>query len=260
MIILLLDIGNTSVKIGIADQQTILTSYVMPTDIRQGSDCLGLQMTSFLQHAELAEKKVRAVLVSSVVPAMNPIVKQACRRYFQVEARFAHLDLSVPLINGYAHPAEVGADRLVAAYAARHLFPDSRSVISVDYGTATTFDCVTDDRYLGGLICPGIMSSLSALSVRTAQLPKIALIPNNHTPIVGRDTVTSLNHGFLFGFASMTEGLLARLKDSLEGDVATVITGGFAQELSGVLHCVDAVHADLILEGLHLLWRHGITN
>ena len=136
-------------------------------------------------------------------------------------------DLPIPLENRYERPNEVGADRLVGAFGARRLLPDVRSVVSVDYGTATNFDCVTGNAYLGGLICPGVMSSLGALATRTAQLPRIALTAHADVPIVGRSTVTSLNHGFLFGFASMTEGLYARLTKTFEGPVAFVATGGF---------------------------------
>ena len=118
---------------------------------------------------------------------------------------------------------------------ARRLLPDVRSVVSVDYGTATNFDCVTGNAYLGGLICPGVMSSLGALATRTAQLPRIALTAHADVPIVGRSTVTSLNHGFLFGFASMTEGLYARLTKTLEGPIAFVATGGFAPDGRAIL-------------------------
>ena len=119
---------------------------------------------------------------------------------------------------------------------------------------ATNFDCVTGNAYLGGLICPGVMSSLGALATRTAQLPRIALTAHADVPIVGRSTVTSLNHGFLFGFASMTEGLYARLTKTLEGPVAFVATGGFAPDVARVVDCFDLVRPDLVLEGLRLLW------
>lgn len=161
-----------------------------------------------------------ACVVVPSCPAWTPLVRHACERYLDLKPLFAHHDLPIPLENHYERPTEVGADRLVGAFGARRLFPDARSVVSVDYGTATNFDCVTGNAYLGGLICPGVMSSLGALASRTAQLPRIALCTHSEAPIVGRSTVTSLNHGFLFGFASMTEGLYARLTKTLEGPVA----------------------------------------
>ena len=212
---LLIDIGNTSLKIGVAGIEGLVASYTLPTDTQQSGDGLGLQLAYLLGHAGFGTPgtgpgnvALDGCVISSVVPGMNPLVAHACERFLELTPRFAHRDLPIPLENRYERPNEVGADRLVGAFGARRLLPDVRSVVSVDYGTATNFDCVTGNAYLGGLICPGVMSSLGALATRTAQLPRIALTAHADVPIVGRSTVTSLNHGFLFGFASMTDGLL----------------------------------------------------
>ena len=261
MYALLIDIGNTSLKIGVAGREGLLASYTLPTDTTQSGDGLGLQLAYLLGHAGFGtpaslDGKVAldACMVSSVVPGMNPLVTHACQRFLELRPQFAHRDVPVPLENRYERPNEVGADRIVGAFGARRLFPEARSVVSVDYGTATNFDCVTGNAYLGGLICPGVMSSLGALATRTAQLPRIALTAHESAPIVGSSTVTSLNHGFLFGFASMTEGLYARLTKTLEGPVAFVATGGFAPDVARVVSCFDLVRPDLVLEGLRLLW------
>lgn len=263
---LLIDIGNTSLKIGLSGPDAVITSYTLPTDPKQSGDSLGFQLACLLGHAGVAIPGIQvfgdtpaphpeACIISSVVPGMNPLLRHACERYLGLHPLFACRDLPVPLANHYERPDEVGADRLVAAFGARRLFPDARSVVSVDYGTATTFDCVTDNAYLGGLICPGVMSSLGALATKTAQLPRIALTTRSDIPIMGRSTVTSLNHGFLFGFAAMTEGLCTRLQHSLEGPVAFVATGGFAPDVARIVNCFDLVRPDLILEGLRLLWQ-----
>ncbi|GAB7513086.1 type III pantothenate kinase [Bilophila wadsworthia] len=258
---LLIDIGNTSLKIGVAGIEGLVASYTLPTDTQQSGDGLGLQLAYLLGHAGFGTPgtgpgnvALDGCVISSVVPGMNPLVAHACERFLELTPRFAHRDLPIPLENRYERPNEVGADRLVGAFGARRLLPDVRSVVSVDYGTATNFDCVTGNAYLGGLICPGVMSSLGALATRTAQLPRIALTAHADVPIVGRSTVTSLNHGFLFGFASMTEGLYARLTKTLEGPVAFVATGGFAPDVARVVDCFDLVRPDLVLEGLRLLW------
>lgn len=239
----------------------LVASYTLPTDTQQSGDGLGLQLAYLLGHAGFGTPgtgpgnvALDGCVISSVVPGMNPLVAHACERFLELTPRFAHRDLPIPLENRYERPNEVGADRLVGAFGARRLLPDVRSVVSVDYGTATNFDCVTGNAYLGGLICPGVMSSLGALATRTAQLPRIALTAHADVPIVGRSTVTSLNHGFLFGFASMTEGLYARLTKTLEGPVAFVATGGFAPDVARVVDCFDLVRPDLVLEGLRLLW------
>ena len=254
--LMLVDIGNTSIKMGLAGEGGILTAYTLPTDYAgQSADSLGLRLLNMLEHAGTVcpTTRVRACMVSSVVPGMDPLLRGACERFLHVKPVFAHQDVQVPLENHYERPREVGADRLVAAYGARRLYPDPVSLICADYGTATTFDCISGQAYLGGLICPGVMSALGALSTRTALLPRIALEARADRPIAGRDTITSLNHGFLFGFSAMTEGLCARLAKDLPGPVFTVGTGGFAQAVADVTGCIDAVHPDLILEGLRFL-------
>ena len=266
MYALLIDIGNTSLKIGLANPEKLITSYTLPTDTSQSGDSLGLQISHLLDHAgasfrnESGDGGMRptACVVSSVVPGMIPLVRHACERYLNLKPLFAHHDLPIPLENHYERPNEVGADRLVGAFGARRLFPNVRSVVSVDYGTATNFDCVTGNAYLGGLICPGVMSSLGALATRTAQLPKIALCTHSDAPIMGRSTVTSLNHGFLFGFAAMTEGLYSRLTQTLEGPVAFVATGGFAPDVARVVQCFDLVRPDLVIEGVRQLWIEAV--
>ncbi len=161
--LLLVDIGNTSIKIGMASQDAILAAYTLPTDSSQSADAFGLQLRALFEHAGFAER-VRACIASSVVPGIEPLFRHACERFLNVRPFFAHQEITVPLTNHYEVPHEVGADRLVAAYGARRLFPETESLICVDYGTATTFDCVSGQAYLGGLICPGVMSALSALA------------------------------------------------------------------------------------------------
>ncbi len=253
---LILDVGNTSVKVGIADKQSLKASYALPTDSVQGGDLLGLRLDGLIKQAvrEIGPLDIRCCLASSVVPGMDPLLKYACQRFLNITVYFAHKDLSIPMENRYERPAEVGADRLVAAYAARNIFPDSPGIISIDFGTATTFDCVAHNAYIGGLICPGVLSSLNALAQKTAQLPRIPLTVESTTLSPGRSTITSMNQGFLFGFAAMSEGLCARLFGVLPKPCKAVATGGFARAVAQVCHCIDAVCPDLILEGLRTLW------
>lgn len=253
MSFLLFDIGNTNTKIGVVSTTGDIISYTLPTTERCTADSLGLTIMDILRHMALAPRNIRAVLASSVVPHMGQMAKQACARFLNMELLFAPGDVPIPLENRYSRPHEVGADRLVGAYAARRLFPTAASIITVDFGTATTFDCVQGDAYLGGLICPGVLSSVGALAAGTAKLPNFSLEVPEGRPVPGRSTSTSLNHGFVFGFAAMTEGLVAKLAEDLERPVLTVGTGGFSRSLAKVTNCFDAVYPDLLLEGLRLL-------
>ncbi|MFV0421968.1 type III pantothenate kinase [Oleidesulfovibrio sp.] len=256
-VFLLFDVGNTNVKIGIASEAGVHASYVLPTDRHQTSDSLGLRLVDVVRHAGYCERDVTAGVASSVVPSFNPILRQACERYFDRPLLLAPGDIEIPLENRYERPQEVGADRLVAAFAARRLWPEPRSIVSVDYGTATTFDCVQGEAYLGGLICPGVHSAAGALASGTARLPRISLDVQDDLPVVGRSTSMSLNHGFVFGFAAMTEGLCTRLAGVLEAPMQVVATGGFARSIARVSSCFDHVRPDLLLEGLKILYMES---
>ncbi len=252
---LLFDIGNTNIKIGFAGDAGIAGQFTLPTDSRQTADGIGLHLAGLCRHMGVEPSGIKACVASSVAPVVAYLVRKACRTFLGHDVLFAPEDIAIPLENKYARPQEVGADRLVGAYAARRLMPGARSIISVDYGTATTFDFLTDETYLGGLICPGVYSSVEALASRTAKLPHIALDIDASEPAVGRSTAESINHGFVFGFAAMTEGLCKRLAKTLPGPVEIVATGGFAQSLARVTTCFTMVRPDLLLEGLRLLYR-----
>jgi type III pantothenate kinase len=258
--VLYFDIGNTNTKIGIAAGESFAASYALPSNERQTADQFGLTLMDLLRHNRLTPADVAACVASSVVPAMGLVITKACERFLGIRLLFAPDDLPIPLENRYSLPHEVGADRLVGAYAARRLFPLAGSIISVDFGTATTFDCVEGNAYLGGLICPGVHSSASALASDTAKLPRLSLEVKDKEPAPGRSTATSLNHGFAFGFAAMAEGLTARLAVRLHGPVTVVGTGGFASALAEITNCFHAVRPDLLLEGLRFLYHESKKN
>ncbi len=252
--LLLFDIGNTNIKIGIADVQAVHRSFALPSGLDHTGDSLGLLITQVLAQAEMAGAP-EAVLVSSVVPRLDPLLRRACSDYLGREALFAPQDLPVPLRINYHRPEEIGADRLVGAYAARRLFPEHKSIICVDYGTATTIEYIEGDTYAGGLICPGVFSSANALATRTAKLPGVSLEIEADKPLPVTSTSMCINHGFVFGFAAMTEGLCARIAADVEGPVFVLGTGGFAASIAKVSKCFDAVRPDLILDGLRLLYQ-----
>lgn len=256
--VLLFDIGNTSIKVGLASREAVLTSYTLRTDAGQTADSLGLTLLTLLSHAAVPVGAICACVASSVVPALEPLLQQACRRYIGHNLLFAPHDIPVPLVNEYERPHEVGADRLVGAYAARRLFPDAPALIAIDFGTAVTFDCIVGNRYLGGLIFPGPLTALAALASNAARLPRVNLDVQSTEPAVGKSTSTSIQHGLIFGFASMVEGLTARLRRQMPKDVVVVATGGFAADMARVSACFDHVLPTLLLDGLRRLyfeWR-----
>ncbi len=209
---MLIDVGNTSTKIGLAIGNEIVSTYVLPTTLKETSDTFGFKIFALTRHLKVQISEIDLWMVSSVVPPLNGIIREAGNKYSLCDVVFVPEDLSLPLINRYANPYEVGSDRLVTAFAARELF-STPGLIVIDFGTATTLECVQDNIYLGGLICPGILSSLQALSQKTAKLPKISLDVEDGKMLIGNSTVTSMTHGFIFGFAAMVDGLCMELRN-----------------------------------------------
>lgn len=248
--ILLADIGNTTIKLGLAGETGIEFTLSLPTKSLYTADSLGLTLLQFLTLQHI--KKVKTISLCSVVPELGKIFYQACQKYLHATPKIFPLDFSIPLGNQYANPQEVGADRLMGAYAARMLYPKSKSIICIDFGTATTFDCIVEMDYLGGLICPGLYSSLSALAQSTAKLPHITLNFDQNTPLIGKDTVTSMNHGFIFSFVAITDGLCEKLEKQMPAPLCVIATGGYAREISKLSNKIDVIQQDLILEGLRL--------
>lgn len=274
--LILLDVGNTNVKIGIARKGPcpaweLASSYALPTAPSGNldtSDSWGLKLLDICRVEGVSPGQVVDIVASSVVPPMNPVLSRAAARFFRREVRFVGsgagpADIPLDIENRYARPAEVGADRLVTAFAARQI-SQANTLVVVDFGTATTFDCVQGGAYLGGLICPGVLSSARALATGTAKLPHITLQidpPGERGGLfIGRSTSESLNQGIIHGFAAMVEGLLVRLADTLgeaPGDVHCIATGGFAARIALVCPAIDEVREDLLLDGLLRAWLAG---
>ena len=265
--ILLLDVGNTNVKIGLARPGLgLVSSYALPTGQAAGldtSDAWGLKLLDICRVENVSPGQVTAIVASSVVPPMNPVLTRAAARFFGRRVRFAPGEgpcgLPLPIENRYSRPAEVGADRLVTSFAAREL-SDAPALVVVDFGTATTFDCVLGDAFMGGLICPGVLSSAKALATGTAKLPHITLeippVREDGGLDIGLSTSQSLNQGLIYGFAAMVEGLARRLARTLlpgrEAEVRFIATGGFAARAAQVCPAIHEVREDLLMEGL---WR-----
>ena len=247
--VLLLDVGNTNIKVGLFAAGGIRESYVLPSSLSETADTLGLKIVEICRHERIEPHELGGWMVSSVVPPLDSAVRRAGEKYSNCPVHFVPDDVALPLENAYDNPREVGADRLVTAYAARELFL-TPGILVVDFGTATTVECVQDRRYLGGLICPGMLSSLQALGGQTSKLPRISLELDSQEILIGRSTVTSMSQGFIYGFAAMIDGLCHRLRGTLRGQVTVVGTGGYASKVQAVSTQMQEVFPDLLLRGL----------
>ena len=251
--LLLADIGNTCIKIVFARPDALEATYSLPTRTQHTADSLGLSLMQLLALRELRTSDITACLVCSVVPDVSTLLHEALHKYLNITPLTFPGDFSIDLVNGYDQPQEVGADRLLAAYAARTLFPDTPSVISVDFGTATTFDCVSGNTYLGGCIIPGVRVSAEALSSRASQLPGIQL--DKPRRVIGKNTVECMRSGIMYGAAAMLDGMLDRIEEELGKPVTVVATGGMAQFIAPLCKREMKLERDLLLKGLNILYK-----
>lgn len=255
--LLLCDVGNTTIKTGFANARAgrvCAKAYSLPTRDDDTVDSLGLQMEALLRHAGFAQNHFLACAACSVRPGLNSILREAVARYMGCDTLFAADDMVIPLENRYERPTEVGADRLVGAYAARRAFPDALSLIVVDSGTALTFDCITGNAYLGGLIFPGPETAAEALAGRAARLPRVRLEVDSPAPCPCRDTATSIRHGLAFGYRAVVESLCQSLGENMQPPVTIIGTGGFAAAIGRISTIFKIVRPSLLLEGLAALY------
>ena len=244
-IILTLDVGNTQAK---ARPARAAGTFGETRAFSGHKESDAGAWTGFLEQAA-AGIRPQALVLASVVPAADVLVREAAARLgWPVLA--VPGDLAVPLRNRYARPAEVGADRLVGSFAARRMFPDQERLVVVDFGTATTFDCIQGDAFLGGLICPGLLSASRALHQETAKLPLPSLELSSPDLHIGLSTMDSMNQGLLFGAAAQVEGLTRRLAGVMGGEVFVLATGGLAERVARVCPVIRDVVPDLLAEGL----------
>jgi type III pantothenate kinase len=254
--LLAIDIGNTNITIGRLRGGTVLATRRAVTSARATTDEVELLLEGLLRLDDAGWADVSAIACASVVPALTATIEAvADRRERQLVLASAG---SVPIPVRVDRPGDVGADRLVNALAAARLY--GAPAVVVDFGTATTFDCVAPDgAYVGGAIAPGLELGLEALAARTAKLPRIELRAPDRA--IGRDTVTAMQSGAVLGYQALTAGLLERVRRELADaagigprDVRAILTGGLsAAPWVQALEGIDVIDPDLTLKGLAIL-------
>jgi type III pantothenate kinase len=254
--LLALDVGNTNVTVGLIRHGRLIATRRAGTHPRATADELEVALAELLELDRVGMIDVDAIALASVVPQLTAGIEAiAARRGIAIVVASAG---TVPLAVRVDRPDEVGADRLVNALAAARLY--GTPAVVVDFGTATTFDCVASDgAYVGGAIAPGLELGLDALAARTAKLPRIELRAPDRA--IGRDTVAAMQAGTIFGYQALASGLLARVRRELADQsgvepakVHAILTGGLsAAPWATGIDGVDAIDPDLTLEGLAIL-------
>ncbi len=252
--LLVVDVGNTQITLGAYDGKRLAYSWRLRTDRHATRDELGVQLTQLFTSASLSAVDFDGICIASVVPPIDRALRQACESYLRQKPMFVGPGIKLGIHNRYKKPEEVGADRLVNAVAIHSLL--KKTAIVVDFGTATTFDCVSaKGDYLGGVIAPGLEIAHESLSTRTAKLPRVPFeIP---TTALGRTTKESLQSGLFWGYIGLIEGVLVRLKKEMKGAPLIVATGGLSTVIGPYLRPKARIMPELTLEGLRLLWERN---
>jgi len=250
--LLAIDVWNTETVIGVFRDEELAWRWRMATVPDRTADELALLYGGFLQQQELSfDKNVTGVVVSSVVPSATQALREMVGRYFGFAPVVVEpgVKTGVPVLTD--NPKEVGADRIVNALAAFTRF--GGPCIVVDFGTATTFDCVSEHgEYVGGAIAPGLQVAAHALFEQTARLPLVELVAPRS--VIGKNTVESVQSGLIYGYAAMIDGMVERIAKEL-GQPTVVATGGLAPMVIGECHVVDHHEPWLTLEGLRLVFE-----
>ena len=252
VMLLAVDIGNTNVKFAVFDGERMVASDRLPTSASNSPSDTAASMCAALARHGVRESDIDSVSLCSVVPPVTTMMERTAADIFKVDA----LDVKKARNRGITldvdKPDGVGTDRIVNAAAAYGLHGGPGIV--VDFGTATTFDVVTEDgAFIGGVIAPGIALSSEALTERAAQLPPIE--PVFPDKVIGRDTDQAMRSGLMYGYLGLMEGLIGRIREEIGADARVIATGGLVEHIAERTGIIDVVEPDLTLQGLRLIWE-----
>lgn len=256
--LLVIDAGNTNTVFAVFDGNSLIGQWRMATDARRTSDEYCVWLLQIMRYENIEPKKIKAAILSSVVPQANFSLRMLARQYFNTELLIVgEPNVQLGILAKIERPREVGADRLVNAVAAWQKY--RKPLIIVDFGTATTFD-VVDERgdYIGGVIAPGINLSLEALHKAAAKLPNIAV--ERPFQVIGKDTVSAMQSGVYFGYVGLIEGIVSRIRQEQGRDMKVVATGGLAPLFAKATPMIDALEPNLIIDGLRIIFEKNVTS
>jgi len=251
--LLTIDCGNTNIVFALYEGEAQRGVWRISTDHRRTADEYGVWLTQLMDLEGIKRDQVTGAIIASVVPDVVFSLKGLVRRYFNCDPQIVGQDgikLTIPI--RLDRPEEVGADRLVNAVAAHHLY--GGPLIVIDFGTATTFDVVDGDGgYIGGVICPGINLSLEALYMAASKLPGIAIA--RPKSVIGKSTVPAMQAGVYWGYISLIEGLVRRIRGEMNKPMKVIATGGLAPLFKEDAGVIDTVDGDLTLRGLAMIYN-----
>lgn len=246
--LLAIDVGNTNTVFAVFDGSEVVDTWRLSTESKRTADEYSLSLEHLMGKSGIEFAKIKNVIISSVVPECIFTFKVLAKKYFGCELMVVgESDLFLPINIKLDKPSEIGADRIVNSVAATNKYKEP--CIIIDFGTATTFDLVSENSdYLGGVIAPGVELSLDALHAAAAKLPKIAV--KKPAKVVGKDTVSAMQSGIYWGYIGMIEGIIKNISEEYGKSAKVIATGGLAPLYSSATEVIDVIEPDLTIDGL----------
>jgi len=255
--LLVIDAGNTNTVFAVYDNDKISGQWRIATDAKRTSDEYGIWLMQIMSYSGIDHKRIKAAIMSSVVPQAVFSLRMLVRQYFNTELLIVgETNIKLGIIAKIDRPSDVGADRLVNAVAAWQRY--HTPLIVIDFGTATTFDVVDNEGdYVGGVIAPGVNLSLEALHRAAAKLPNVTVV--RPIRVTGKDTVQAMQSGIYYGYVGLIEGITSRIKEEAGIPMRVIATGGLAPLFAKATTVINALEPDLIIEGLRLIYERNAS-
>jgi len=255
--ILVMDVGNTNIKIGLYNGNKLKNTWRIATNFQNTADEYGMTFLNLFSTANIKYGDIEGIIISSVAPTLNYTLEHMCR-YYMRQPIMVGPGIKTGINIKYTNPYEVGSDRIVSAVAAYKLY--GGPIIIVDFGTATTFGVVNaQGEFLGGAIAPGIKSSLEALVNTAAKLPRVELIKPES--VINRNTVGNMQSGVVYGFIGMVDNMIERIKREIGvSDCKVVATGGMSVLVSSEVKSITTIDRALTIKGLKLIYDMNVTD
>jgi len=253
--LLAIDVGNTNSKFAVFDGEKLVSQFRLRTEPKRTADEYAAWLTQLMQLQGFDPGSIKGAILASVVPAVNMHLRRLCETYFHTKLLIVgepDVDLGIKVL--IDRPQDAGADRLVGVIAAykRHGGP----LISIDFGSATTFDLIDKDgNFIGGVLAPGVELTIESFYLMTARLPRIRV--EKPAKVIGKATVPAMQSGIFWGYVGLIESLIRRIRDEYGEPMKVIATGGLASVFKDEIGLFDFIEPDLMSLGLLEIWRRN---